>query len=299
MNSKPRIAIFVSAAYGPEHPHQDDALLRQALESHNCDADIVVWDDPSADCAAYDAGIIRSCWDYDRRVEAFLERMTQVSRTLRLFNPIELIRANSDKRYLLDLERRGICTVPTVFVEAPSTREGLSERPALPALPGEWDQVIVKPTVSASGRDTYKYAGHRRDAIQEACAAIFEKGKQPMLQRYFETVEHFGEHSSVIIDGHITFTMKKTPAENNYLVHQHLGGTYAAQQTSDAEVLFLRDLLSKLDDIPLYLRVDYLRDVAGNLYLLELEAIEPNLYLHQNPKGLELLVNGLLKRLAT
>ncbi len=284
---KRRIPVLVCAKYGKQTPYQDDAYLCERLKEAGCDADITVWDDERIDYSDYDLAIIRSCWDYDMRVEEFLDKMKQISQKTHLVNSYKLIENNSDKRYLKELQDRGIRIIPTIIAEQPKEIK----------IPSLWKKVVVKPTVSASGKDTYLCEGKEFEKIKEICEVLYQKNKIPMLQQYFSSVETFGEHSSVVIDGQITFTMKKIPAKDSFLVHQYLGGSYIPVETSQEEVEFVKDLLQKLKQKPIYMRVDYLKGYEGRFYLLELEQIEPNLYLCRNEEGTKRLIRALLELL--
>lgn len=284
---KKHIAILVSQDYGPSHPYPDDALLCHAFEGMGHQARIICWDDETVDYQQYDAAIVRSCWDYDKRLSEFLDRLAHIHQQTVLLNPFEIIRENTDKRYLLKLEERGVPIVPTVVVE---NKEEMQ-------IPESWQQVIVKPTVSASGRDTSRHSGRDQQGIRAASAAILNQGKTAMLQEYLSSVEEYGERSSVLIAGKITFTMKKTPKSGDFLVHTHHGGTYIPVKTTLEEQQFLELLISKIGEAPLYMRVDYLRRKDGLICLLELEQIEPNLYLRENEEGLKMLTQETLKRI--
>lgn len=282
-----KIAILVSGEY-KKQPTKDDLLLQNELQNRGYPADITVWSDTSTDFSEYDLAIIRSCWDYDSRLTEFLRQMKKIENSSLLYNPLDIIEKNSDKRYLLDLQTTGIKITPTV------TADNLNNL----NIPPEWKKVVIKPNVSASGKDTYRYLIDEEEKIKAACSDIIEKGKLPLIQKYISSIETFGEHSSIVIDGKITLTVKKTPAKGGFLIHKHFGGSSTSVQTSEKEKSFIRNILSKLESLPLYMRVDYLKDENDNFLLLELEQIEPHLYLTESVFGLEALTDGIIKRLS-
>ncbi len=55
-------------------------------------------------------------------------------------------------------------------------------------------------------------------------------------------------------------------------------------------------ITERFDYVPLYARVDMLRDADGEPVLLELEAVEPNLYFDQIPEGAPRLAKAILRR---
>ncbi|WP_029409501.1 ATP-grasp domain-containing protein [Treponema pedis] len=266
-----KIAILVSGEYKKQST-KDDLLLQNELQNRGYLADITVWSDTSTDFSEYDLAIIRSCWDYDSRLTEFLRQMKKIENSSLLYNPLDIIEKNSDKRYLLDLQTTGIKITPTV------TADNLNNL----NIPSEWKKVVIKPNISASGKDTYRYSIDEEEKIKAACSDIIGKGKLPLIQKYISSIETFGEHSSIVIDGKITLTVKKTPAKGGFLIHKHFGGSSTSVQTSEKEKSFIRNILSKLESLPLYMRVDYLKDENDNFLLLELEQIEPHLYLTES-----------------
>ena len=284
---KKRIAILASRDYGPLTPYPDDALLCESFNSLGHEAQIVCWDDEDINYTQYDCAIVRACWDYDRRLSEFLGVLSHINRQTALFNSYPVILENTNKRYLLELEKSGVPIVPSIFFD---DIEKLY-------VPDEWHKLVVKPAVSASGKDTSLHLATDIDSIQAAAAEILNQGKSILLQEYLPSVEEYGERSSVIIAGRTTFTMKKTPKTGGFLVHIHHGGSYTKVDIAEDEKRFLELLLSKISIVPLYMRVDYLRRSDNTICLLELEQIEPNLYLRQNKEGLKLLTQETLKRI--
>ncbi len=101
------------------HPHltDDDRLLVPVLHEMGVEASAVQWDSKSTDWESFDACVIRSCWDYHLRINEFLQWLRHLeSHRVSIWNPIETVRWNHHKRYLKDLERRGVPIVPTYLV---------------------------------------------------------------------------------------------------------------------------------------------------------------------------------------
>src|SRR5918997_4665834 len=144
------IALATSAAVPAEF--DDDELIAEALHERGAGARFVKWDDPEADWIGFDRVVIRSTWDYTHRLEEFLAWVDAVDGRLR--NPPAMVRWNSDKHYMGDLEFAGVPIVPTRFVEPGDD---------VPQLAGE---VAVKPTISAGGRDTGRFGPHAHEAAR-------------------------------------------------------------------------------------------------------------------------------------
>ncbi|MBN4069612.1 MAG: hypothetical protein COA82_13450 [Alkaliphilus sp.] len=153
-------------------------------------------------------------------------------------------------------------------------------------------QVVIKPVSSASGRDTYLIDIDDEKVIVKRAGDILKK-KDVMIQPYINTIETLGEKSTVVVDGVPVYTMLKKPKDGSFLVHEHHGGTYTKTQISVVEKAFVEQIISTFAEKPVYMRVDYLFDQNGAPMLLELELIEPNLYLSKS----ELVLAKLTQRL--
>lgn len=277
-------AILVSEKYYNE-PHIDDMALRDELTAEGHTAKIVAWDDENIDFSLFKIAIIRSCWDYDQRLNEFLKQLYLIQSKCLLLNPYKTIKENSSKFYLKNLKEKGALIVPTIFIDSE-----LDFKKQI--IDFNCEQVIIKPVISASGRDTYRYNSNDTKGIEDAVKKIL-KTKPVMIQPYIESIETVGERSTVVIDGQPVFTMKKKPARGSYLVHKHWGGTYTETIPTEQDLLFLKETLSLLEEELLYARVDYVYGKDKKPLLLELELIEPNLYLAQNILGLKILSQKL------
>lgn len=280
-----KLAILVSKKYSKEY-HQDDVLLKEAMEAAGVETDIINWDNEHYDFSKVDGAIIRSCWDYDQRVEEFLETIEKISKMTTLINPYSTIKNNSDKSYLKVFSNKGIPIVETYF---------LTKIYELPSLLNrvKSDTIIIKPSVSASGRNTYRLSKSELGIKDIVCDIL--KHSTVLIQPFYDSVQTAGEKSTVVINDEVVFTMNKKPKEGGYLVHTHLGGTYTPDEVSKKDESFIKDVIKHLPDKTAYVRIDYLFNENNEPRLLELELIEPNLYLNNNPRGLKLLSDYILQ----
>jgi len=272
------IALLVSQKY-EQSPYRDDLLLQDRLVELGHSVDIIDWDSRTYDFGAADLCIIRSCWDFHHKPKLYLEKLKQISQGSILINSIALLGSYTNKRYLLNLETKGIPIVPTAIIRKP--------REISVILP-LWNtkQIVIKPTISASGDSTYRLDADNISTIDEALQHILPKG-DAIVQPYIESIETEGEISTVVIDGEITFSMLKKPARGGFLVHEHHGGEYIPIEANAQQQSFVGQILSMFGEPPLYMRIDYLLDDAGKPMLLEIEINEPNLYLSQSDKTLQ------------
>lgn len=281
-----KTCVILVSDYYCKKPHQDDVLLKQTLESLNISTDIVAWDDPSYDFASTQCAIIRSCWDYDQRIDEFLNQMKRISEKTTLINPYETIKNNSDKSYLKSYSNQGIPIVETFYLK------NFYELPdILNKIPSE--TIIIKPAISASGRNTHRLS--KTDTGIEQIVQNILQHSTVLIQPFYDTVQTIGEKSTVVINNEVVFTMRKVPQSGHFLVHTHMGGTYIPDEVSKKDESFINDVIKHLPKKTAYVRIDYLFDKDDQAKLLELELIEPNLYLHNNPKGLKLLCDYVLE----
>jgi hypothetical protein len=270
-------------------PDPDQETLLGALREAGLAAAMLAWDDPGAPRpGAFDLCVLRSCWNYFRAPEAFLAWCAEADRTSRLLNPLSVVRWNLHKRYLLELEAAGVPVVPTVFLERGAPAD-------LPALLGErgWDDVVVKPAVSAASFRTRRFRPGEAAAGQELLAALLTE-RDALVQPYLPSAELSGERALVWIDGELGHAVRKSPrlAGDDERVSAAVAIAPAEREVAERAMAAGRARVG----LPfLYGRVDLLSDEAGTLRVSELELIEPSLFLVQSPPALERLVRAIVR----
>jgi glutathione synthase/RimK-type ligase-like ATP-grasp enzyme len=269
--------------------HPDDLPLVAALRAAGLDPVAEVWTDPSVDWSSYDAVLLRSVWDYHTRYLEFTEWLGLLDKAgVPVFNDSDLVRWNADKRYLLELRERGVAIVPTQVAAGACLREVVA------GLTGR--QIVVKPTVSANALHAIRgIAGS-----DELSRAIDDLPDGPYLvQPFLPEVQSEGEWSLLFIDGEFSHAVLKRPAEGDYRVQHVLGGTAAPAEAPSAVREAAAAALAAADTrhAPLYARVDGVVS-AGRFLLMELELIEPYLYLADFPPADAKLATALAARLS-
>jgi glutathione synthase/RimK-type ligase-like ATP-grasp enzyme len=237
------------------------------------EAAVVAWDDPTVDWGSFSAAIIRSTWDYHRRRDEFLGWARGVSAVTTLWNPIEVIEWNTDKRYLAELGRHGVPIVPTVFLD---DRDRIDRSVADGAFDGD---VIVKPTVGASASGVLL----TRDdpvAAERHARALLDGGFVPMLQPYLSSVERGGETGLVYLGGEFSHAFRRRVVLPSADADDDLLGNERseARDATPAERLVGEAVMERLPPTA-YARIDLLDTPTGPV-LLELELTEPSLFLH-------------------
>ena len=173
----------------------DLPLLQRELP----EATVVAWDDPTIDWSEFSVAIVRSTWDYHTRHDDFLRWARHVSDVSRLWNPVEVIEWNTDKRYLADLAGEGVPIVPTTFVIGTDDIDP-------DGLAGD---VVVKPSVGAGSNGVFRSRGDRSAAVEHARRLIAD-GLTVMVQPYLVEVETVGETGLVYIGGAFSHAFRKS-----------------------------------------------------------------------------------------
>lgn len=257
-------------------PDPDEPLLLAALRARGADAYMAAWDDPAADVSA-DACVLRSTWNYYHSLDSFL---AWAARVPRLHNSFPVVRWNANKRYLDDLARAGVPVVPTVFLIG-SVRDALASLRA--------DVGVIKPAVSAASFDTMRVDGNLAEA--EAHARKIAERCEVMVQPYVASVEDYGERSVVWIDGAFTHAIRKSPRFGGE--HESVSG---ALPIGDDERALAEAALAAVRGPLLYARIDMARDDRGRPMIMELELIEPSLFLLQSPEALDRFATAIVAR---
>ncbi len=282
-----RVTLPGSPARRPDAHEHDQTMdaLAPPLASLGLILEAVSWDDPQADWAAYGAVVIGTTWDYWDRTAAFLSRLDEISARTRLFNPVALVRWNSHKGYLRDLEAAGARLIPTLWLDraTPDTVAGAFETLGT-------DRIVLKRQVGAGAVGQHRLA--RGDRIPDLPLPM-------MVQPYLDAIEAEGEISLVFIDGDLSHGLVKRPAKGDYRIQSSYGGVETPYTPGADDLAAARLALSALAEPPLYARVDLLRDRDGTARLMELELIEPFLYPLQGPDLGPRFASALVRRLET
>jgi hypothetical protein len=267
-------------------PDEDEAPLLAALAERGVDARMASWDDPAERWDAPVPTVIRSTWNYIHDLDAFLRWAARAAAAAPLWNPLEIVAENVHKSYLAALERRGHAVVPTLFF-----RRGA--RVALGCAAGErgFEAIVVKPAVGAASWKTRRFASADEPAAQAFVDELVAE-RDVMVQPYVRSVEGHGERALVWIDGALTHAVRKAPRFS--ADDEQVSG---ALPVADDERALAEAVLAPYVDRLLYGRVDVARDEAGRPVVMELELVEPSLFLLRHPPALARLADALARRL--
>ena len=281
--------IALATCLSLPEPDHDAAPLESALRAAGIETGWLAWDDPGADWSRARLTLLRATWNYPAQPERFLAWAARVARVSRLCNPLSLVRFNLHKRYLLELAGRGVPIAPTALVArgAGTTLDALrSER--------GWDDVVVKPAVSAASFRTMRVGpGDLRAGEAHFRSLVVER--DVLVQRYLPSVEGYGERALVWIDGAVTHAVRKSPR----FAGESESVSADAVAVTPAEGQLARRVIAALDGTPLYARIDVAPGPDGWPVLMELELIEPSLFFPKAPRALGRFVVALRRELTS
>jgi len=265
-----------------------DSPILSALTALGLDARPCIWDDPAMDWRTAKVAVIRTTWDSHLRREAFVAWASKVGKLTRLYNPPEVLRWNTHKAYLRELEARGIPFTPTVWVPQGSTV-------ALDAVLRErgWDTVVLKPVVSAGALKTYRFHRSELEAAQ-ACLDTLAAEAELMVQPYLTAFETEGERAYLFFDGAFSHAVRRPPGLKDS--PRSFQAPHLFEPVPE-ELRLAEDVLAAVGQPLLYARVDVATDNEGRTRLQELEATEPSLFLSLDPAAPTRLAQAIARKL--
>jgi len=271
--SPPHVLILVPDPLYPEPWAWAFHVEAEALRNGGFEVSARPWTAPG-DLSPFDAVLPLVVWGYHERYPEWLALLDRLEAgTVPCINPPPLLRWNSDKAYLAELDAKGIATVHTIAVDAldENALNGARERFGC-------EQVVVKPPVSASASGTFLL--RPGDAVPNEMA-----GRRMLVQPFMGSIARTGEYSLMLFGGQFSHAILKTPKSGDFRVQPHLGGTEMPCQPPEGGIELALAALAAVPAPALYARVDMVEDDAGELRIMELELIEPALWLQHAPDG--------------
>lgn len=269
----------------------ENSRLHDLLSEKGLHVSWQIWDDPAVDWAAFDLVVLKSPWDYFDKITAFyawLDKLEQLQ--VRVLNPIETVRWNADKRYLLDLQSKGVNIVPTVWLER---GQAFAADEVFAALGAE--QIIVKPAVSGGAKNTLPL--NRESAAAKAATVNKLLQEESFLaQPFVEEIKTKGEWSFLFFNGVYSHTVLKTAKPGDFRVQHFFGGSVHTPEPPKALLATAQAIVDQHAQGCLYARVDGV-ELNGQLALMELELIEPFLFMALSDRAFERYYEALQSHL--
>ena len=286
---KKRLALITWS--GLPQGAESERLMLPHLAAAGIETEIVDWRSAGTDFNKFDLIVLRSCWDYHLRAAEFISWLQRVAQTTSVLNAVDTVLWNHNKFYLREVEALGIEIAPTIFVSGNDAVE-----PDVWQKIKSWQKSVVKPAVSASAHKTWLFEGAALPEKNDLKGRM--QGEEFLLQQFIPEIETQGEISFMYIDGAYSHAVLKRPAAGDFRVQKEHGGRAELFHPDSA-------LLDQADEIAatvpqvrdsLYCRIDAVaRD--GKLVLMELELIEPELFLGLAEGAAERFAKAISRRL--
>ena len=264
-----------------------DRLYAEALERRGCTVTGAPWDGPAAAFASADAVVLRATWGFYRALDAFRAWTEEVAAKTRLFNSIDLVRWNLRKDYVNKLSAAGV-RVPQSHVVLCK----VSDIERIFDATG-WSRAVVKPATGASG---YSVELLRRESLAAQVATLSDEARTAgvVVQEFLPEIAE-GELSLVYFDGVFSHAIRKRPPPGEFRSNSRYGPTRTAETPPQTVTDQGAACLAVLPELPLYARVDgVVRD--GQLIVIEVEVLEPALFMEFDPPSAERFAAATLRR---
>jgi glutathione synthase/RimK-type ligase-like ATP-grasp enzyme len=266
----------------------EDEKLIAFLQQKNLNVTSIAWNKPDINWKQFDLIILKSPWDYHDHIDAFLNWIRTIKNEgIQVLNPAETILWNSNKRYLIEIAGAGLPIIPSILIEKGNI-------PDWSTYFHNWetDKIVVKPCVSAGAKNTMLLP---LDKINEKRAELeaWIQNEDFLVQPYLKEVEQ-GEWSLLFFGETFSHAILKTPKDGDFRVQHSHGGSFLEEPIDDCYIQKAAAYVQKFAKGSLYVRVDGL--IKDNeFYLMELEMIEPYLYLDDADGAFDHYYDALMK----
>ncbi len=269
-----------------------DHLVVEELRQSGVSVQEVSWRHPAPNWSQYAAVIIRSPWDYQSDPQAFLQVLEQIElSSARLLNSLATVRWNIRKSYLRELETASHTIVPTIWLQSPTAAE-------LAQLPDHWNcaETVVKPIVGANADNAFRLPRNPAPELLQQAVAAFQQ-TTALAQPFISSVTALGEYSLIFFEGQFSHAVLKTPAAGDFRVQEEHGGIIQAIQPPPEMIACAERSLQSCPQPLLYARVDLVLLPDGQPAIMEIELIEPSLYLSFDPQSATRFATSIVRHL--
>lgn len=269
-----------------------EKLLLPALVELQYEVHIVIWNDPQVPWQSFDLVLIRCTWDYHENLAAFQTWLSMLtSLDVLVVNDVDTMFWNLDKNYLFELQSKACQVIPSLHLQPEDHRSLLDLIEAM-----QVDEIVVKPTQSAGAWRTLRVNRDNASAYENEFGE-WRRQQAFLVQAFMPEIVTQGEWSLIFFDGQYSHSLLKCAKPGDFRVQSDHGGTVLSQQASSMMQRQAQAILQSLPSMPLYARVDGI--VRGEQFLLmELELIEPELFLEIDPLAAQRFAGAIDARLA-
>ena len=264
---------------------REDELVINALKEKNLSVVKKDWNDSIFDWETTRSILFRSTWDYFDKFELFKKWFNKTKNKCLMINSTETIEWNIDKHYLLDLQEHQIPIPNSEFI-----KRGSSIDLSLLMQKKNWNEIVVKPTISGAAKNTYRLKEEEIIQFGPTWEKLIYK-EDFIVQEFQNNVITEGEVAMIVIGGKFTHAVLKKAKEGDFRVQDDFGGSIAIYNPSEEMVKLAEKCTRILTPIPSYARVDIIWDNLRELAVSELELIEPELWFRLNPNAAQKLAH--------
>lgn len=272
-----------------------DMEILELLKQRGVSPELIIWDqlpDSSADYfKEIDLVLIRTIWDYYQKVDKFLELLDILDKAeVKVLNPVDIVKWNMDKKYLLELQNEGFDIIPTIFNFG---QNDSFEK----ALEKGWKKMILKPMISAGSYHTFVIESDNKQKYDQLIEDYYQN-RPFMLQEFIPEISE-GEISTITLtnpkspEEEYSYSVTKVPKEGDYRVQFNYGGKYTVGDVDPQIKEISEKITSRFGNRLLYQRLDGLWR-NGKFLIMEIELIEPDLYLNLSKTALNKWVDNLV-----
>ncbi|MEM7230369.1 MAG: hypothetical protein AAF432_16305 [Planctomycetota bacterium] len=268
----------------------DDRVIVSALRDHGFTVEVSVWDDASIDWSDTRLCVVRNTWDYHKKLDSFNAWLLKTDLVCPILNGLDTMLWNSIKWYLHELKNRGVPIIDTIWIRQGQTIEVEEMLAKLSS-----DEIVIKPTIGATAHlaarlrrdDAAAVADHLRAVLGHADAMV-----QPFIPSVLET----GEISIMVFDGVFSHAVRKKPKQGDYRVQDDFGGSIERYEPDAQQISLAEHIAGEVRECA-YARIDLVQDDAGAWRVIEVEMIEPALYLAYGDHALRDFIETITSRL--
>ncbi len=278
---------FVTSSVKPDFAANDLHAV-DSLKSTGTEVQPLPWDVDTAAWNSFDLVVIRSCWNYHLHPERFIKWIDQMEKQkVKMFNPLKIAKWNLHKSYLKNLESKGVSVPETIWLDKAS-------EPNLTSIMNErnWEKAVVKPAISATAFNTFLVSKAEAGQQQQKFDGLLAKADM-LVQKFMTEVQEQGEWSLIFFDKKFSHAVIKQPAAKDFRVQNDFGGTTTQAKPPAFALVQAKKILDLIDEPLLYARVDGVIS-ENQFFLMELELIEPMLFLEQENGSARTFANAMM-----
>ena len=267
---------------------ESESQLIPEFAKYNIIAQAAIWNDKTINWQNFDILIFRNTWDYyEKQIEFDLWLSEIENLGIKTLNSIAIINQNKHKFYLRDLEKLGIKIIPTIFIDKTNDLNLASN------IPSHWQQAVLKPAYSAGSYQTKLFAINNIQEINQEYKPIANQ-KELLLQQFMPEIKTLGETYFIFFNKQFSHAVNKKPINDDFRIQQQFGGIYKLVQPNLEIIKEAQKIVNFFPDNLLYARVDaIIKD--HELYLMEVECLEPDLYFDLAENSIQKFVEAILE----